>query len=127
VANVDALTEALSDAIGARSAQEWLDIFEARRVPAALVLGVDEALAHPLAASRGMVEEVARPQGGEPVRMLGNPFKFAGQPQLDYPPALGQDTEALLRAMAGYDDASLAALQAAGVIRTGAATAGAMQ
>lgn len=126
VVNVDALTEALSGAIGARSAQQWLDIFEARRVPAALVLGVDEALAHPLAASRGMVEEVARPRDGETVRMLGNPFKFAGQPRLDYPPALGQDTAALLRAMAGYDDASLAALEAAGVIRTGAA-AGAMQ
>lgn len=127
VANVDALTEDLAGAIGRRTAQAWLDIFEARRVPAALVLGVDEALAHPLAASRGMVEAVARPQGGEPVRMLGNPFKFAGQPSLGYPPALGQDTAALLRGMAGYDDDSLAALQAAGAIGTGAALAGAAQ
>jgi crotonobetainyl-CoA:carnitine CoA-transferase CaiB-like acyl-CoA transferase len=125
VANVESLTEELAGAIGRRTAQEWLDIFEARRVPAALVLGVDEALAHPLAASRGMVESVARPQGGEPVRMLGNPFKFAGQPQLGYPPALGQDTEALLRRMAGYGDDNLAALRAAGVIRTGGAVAGA--
>ena len=127
ISNVEALTDDLADAIGRRTAQEWLDLFEERRVPAALVLGVDEALAHPLVASRGMVENVARPRGGKPVRMLGNPFKFAGQPALAYPPSLGQDTAALLRGMAGYDDDSLAALQAAGVIRTGAALAGASQ
>ena len=127
ISNVEALTDDLADAIGRRTAQEWLDLFEERRVPAALVLGVDEALAHPLVASRGMVENVARPRGGKPVRMLGNPFKFAGQPVLAYPPSLGQDTAALLRGMAGYDDDSLAALQAAGVIRTGAALAGASQ
>ena len=124
VAKVDALTGDLAGAISRRTAQEWLDIFDAQRVPAALVLGVDEALAHPLAASRGMVEAVARARR-RPVRMLGNPFKFDGQPVLGYPPALGQDTEALLRGMAGYDDASLAALREAGAIRTDVEVAGA--
>lgn len=123
VAHVEALTDVLADAIGRRDSRDWLDIFEAKRVPAALVLTVDEALEHPLVASRGMLESVARPQGGEPVRMLGNPFKFDGQPQLGYPPVLGQDTAELLRTMGGHDEASLAALQAAGVIRIAGAVA----
>ncbi|GAA5233266.1 CoA transferase [Verticiella sediminum] len=118
IANVDALTQALGERIATRPSAEWLALFNASRVPAAVVQSVDEALQHPLVNARGMVEDVTRPSDGASVRMLGNPFKFADRPTLDYPPAYGADTESVLREIAGYDDQRLDALRNARAIPT---------
>lgn len=70
----------------------WIERLAAAGVPAAPVSSVRDALAHPLAAARGMRVAV----GGIP--MLGSPLKLSASP-VDYrraPPALGADGAAIL-------------------------------
>ena len=117
IQNIDALTKELSDAIGTRSSTEWLALFKQARVPAAVVQNVEEALSHPLTAARDMVQDVARTDSQETVRMLGNPFKFSGMPDLPFPPPFAQDTVDVLQRVAGYSSDRIEALQRAGAIR----------
>ena len=117
IQNIDALTQELSDAIGTRSSTEWLVLFKQARVPAAVVQNVEEALSHPLTAARDMVQDVARTDSQETVRMLGNPFKFSGMPDLPFPPPFAQDTVDVLQRVAGYSSDRIEALQRAGAIR----------
>ena len=117
IQNIDALTQELSDAIGTRSSTEWLALFKQARVPAAVVQNVEEALSHPLTAARDMVQDVARTDSQETVRMLGNPFKFSGMPDLPFPPSFAQDTVDVLQRVAGYSSDRIEALQRAGAIR----------
>ena len=122
IANIDALTKELGDAIGQRTSSEWLAIFKEARVPAALVNNVEEALNHPLTAARQMVENVPRPNSEDSVRLLGNPFKFAGMPDLPYPPAFAQDTASVLQRVAGYSDEKIEELARTGAIKTAETT-----
>ena len=122
IANIDALTKELGDAIGQRTSGEWLAIFKEARVPAALVNNVEEALDHPLTAARQMVESVPRPNSDDSVRLLGNPFKFAGMPDLPYPPAFAQDTASVLQRVAGYSDEKIEELARTGAIKTAETT-----
>ena len=122
IANIDALTKELGDAIGQRTSGEWLAIFKEARVPAALVNNVEEALNHPLTAARHMVENVPRPNSDDSVRLLGNPFKFAGMPDLPYPPAFAQDTASVLQRVAGYSDEKIEQLARTGAIKTAETT-----
>ena len=117
IQNIDALTKELSDAIGTRSSTEWLALFKQARVPAAVVQNVEEALSHPLTAARDMVQDVARTDSQETVRMPGNPFKFSGMPDLPFPPSFAQDTVDVLQRVAGYSSDRIEALQRAGAIR----------
>ena len=122
IANIDALTKELGDAIGQRTSGEWLAIFKEARVPAALVNNVEDALNHPLTAARQMVENVPRPNSDDSVRLLGNPFKFAGMPDLPYPPAFAQDTASVLQRVAGYSDEKIDELARTGAIKTAETT-----
>ena len=115
-ANVAALSGELGRAFLQRGADDWAERLFAARVPAGKANAVDEALAQPLADLRHMVETVARPGSGSPMRFLGNPIKFAGSRPLSYPPALGQDTRRLLHGLCGYDHARIDALVAAGSV-----------
>ncbi len=103
--------------VATRPSAEWLALFAEARVPASPVLGVDEALRHPLTRARQMVEDVPRPGANTGVEMIGNPFKYCGTPVLDYPPALAADTAEVLQRVAGYTPARIAELAQAGAIR----------
>ncbi|MDB5041032.1 MAG: carnitine dehydratase [Candidatus Eremiobacteraeota bacterium] len=118
IANVDALGEELAALFRTKPAAAWLELLEGHRVPAAPINTVAEALAHPLVALRGMLERVPR-AGGAAVPFLGNPFKFAGAPDLAYPPHVGEHTTAILRDVCGYDDARIARLASEGAISEG--------
>ena len=64
------------------------------------MLELDEALDSELVRARGMVAELAQPGAEEPVRLLGVPVKLSrtpGDPARAPGPALGADTEAVLR------------------------------
>jgi crotonobetainyl-CoA:carnitine CoA-transferase CaiB-like acyl-CoA transferase len=100
--NVHALTERLAAIIGQRTSRQWTDTFFAARVPAGPVHSVAQAVEQPLAHVRGMVETARHPETGQPVRMLGNPFKHAGAHPLRYPPGLGEHTREVLMDIAGY-------------------------
>jgi crotonobetainyl-CoA:carnitine CoA-transferase CaiB-like acyl-CoA transferase len=82
------------------------------------VLDVSEALASEHVAARGMVVELEQPGVGEPVRQLGAPVGLSRTPadtgRLPGP-ALGEHSEAVLRA-AGYDDEQIAELLRSGAV-----------
>jgi formyl-CoA transferase len=82
------------------------------------VLELDEALGSELVAARGMIVELDQPGVPEPVRQLGAPVRLSRTPpdtgRLPGP-ALGEHTEAVLRA-AGYDDERIAELLRSGAV-----------
>ncbi len=82
------------------------------------VLGLDEALDSELVAARDMVVELDQPGAEQPVRLLGLPVKLSrtpGDANRLPGPALGEHTDAVLRA-AGYGDEEIAALKEAGAV-----------
>jgi alpha-methylacyl-CoA racemase len=85
-------------------------------VPAGPIYSVPEALDDAHVRARGMVQELAHPGLG-PVRGLGNPVKMSRTPAVmrGVAPALGQDTDAILRE-AGLADGEIATLRAQGAV-----------
>ncbi len=114
VTNRDALVALLAECFAARSCDGVLAACRAANVPAGRVRSVEEALASPEVAERGMLYEAA---GG--VRFTGSPMRFSATPVRtpSAPPALGEHSDAILRTVLGYDDAQLRELRAANVIR----------
>ncbi len=119
VANRPALSAALGGALSGLDGQALCTELLAAGLPAGPVLAVDQAVASPQAAARGMVADA----GGVPV--LGTPIKLSRTPARApaAPPRFGQDADAIL-AEHGYAPGEVAALEAAGVVlrrrRTGA-------
>ena len=85
-------------------------------VPLSAIKSIDEVIADPHIAARGMIVEV--PVAGQPVRMLGLPIKLSGEDVQDHgpAPALGEHNRAILQGLLGMEDAELAALGQRGVI-----------
>ncbi len=106
------------DAFGTLTQTESLARLDGEEVPAGPIQRVDEVLAHPLTRSREMLVSVKHPRGGR-LRLLGSPMKFsaARPPRFTAPPALGQDTEKILRGLLGYSPRRIRALWDAGVTR----------
>ncbi|HYK78904.1 MAG TPA: CoA transferase, partial [Micropepsaceae bacterium] len=93
---------------------EWKRRLEQARLPYGSVNNVAEVLAHPQLLARGMIQEIDSPVG--PVPVLASPLRLSDSPQrLDSLPALGEDTESVLRGL-GYSDGEIAALHRDGVI-----------
>jgi crotonobetainyl-CoA:carnitine CoA-transferase CaiB-like acyl-CoA transferase len=97
-----------------RTLSEWLAWFEGRRVSVAPVLSLREALAHPHTQARQMVsaDAAGRQHVGSAIRFQREP----AQPILSIP-AIGEHTAEILDTL-GYAAEHIAALDAAGVIRT---------
>jgi crotonobetainyl-CoA:carnitine CoA-transferase CaiB-like acyl-CoA transferase len=95
----------------------WLAKCEEAGVPAGPIYSVPEALDDAHARARGMVQELAHPTLGR-VKGLGNPVKMSRTPPVmaRAAPALGEDTDAILREL-GLGDAEIAALRAQKVTR----------
>ncbi len=109
---------ALNQIMATRSAAEWEDYLQARHVPAARVRRMEEALADPQLASRGVLHRHDGAQGvtgGFTVPLAA--FKFAHDgPRIDTPPpALGEHTDQVLGEI-GYSATEIARLRADGVI-----------
>ena len=111
IANVDELAQVLSEVFKKKSRDQWADDLFEKRIPAAPVLDVAEALAQPLSLLRSMVETLADPQHGNELSFLGNPFKYEDASPLAFPPRLGADTDEVLTRLCGYDEARLAHLK----------------
>jgi len=93
---------------------EWMERLKGR-LPAAPVYDMAQALDNPFAQAVGMVRNVPHPARAD-FRALANPIRLDGERLPSRPaPALGADTEALLREV-GYDDVGLAALKSSGAI-----------
>ncbi len=109
----EALTAELEQALARQSALQWWPLLTEAGVPTGPVYSVEQALAHPQVAERGMVatfEDV--PGVGRDVRVVRTGFKLDGAaPSVDSPPPrLGQHNEELLREL-GYDAEQIRSLK----------------
>jgi crotonobetainyl-CoA:carnitine CoA-transferase CaiB-like acyl-CoA transferase len=105
--------EFLDQTFRTRTKREWVDWSKGRDIPFAPVNSLPEVLDDPHFRQRGMVMTDAR--GWD---HIGSPIRFANEPgrvRFD-PPALGQHSQAILRAL-GYTESAIAQLSDEGVIK----------
>ena len=109
VDNRVALCAELAALFATAPAAHWLALFDAAGVPAGPINSVDQALAHPVAAARGMRVEL------DGIPMIGSPLNLSESPRrLDRaPPTLGQHSDEIAREF-GFEPE---ALHAAGALR----------
>jgi crotonobetainyl-CoA:carnitine CoA-transferase CaiB-like acyl-CoA transferase len=103
---------------GERTRAEWEAFAAEHECCLAPVLDLGEALSSDQVRARDMVVELAQPGAAQPVSLLGAPVKLSATPadcNRRPGPELGEHTEAVLRA-AGYDEAAIAQLVAAGAV-----------
>jgi crotonobetainyl-CoA:carnitine CoA-transferase CaiB-like acyl-CoA transferase len=100
-----------------RTTAEWVRDLESRAVPCGPINTIDEVFADPQVVARGMRVEMPHPRAGT-VALAANPIRFSDTP-IEYrlpPPALGQDTEAVLHEWLGLDGDLLQSLRDAAAI-----------
>ena len=119
VANRDAVTAALTPVMRQFSTREWVARLEALKIGCGPINRLSEVFADPHVLARGMVVEMAHPQGeGGVVKVVANPVKLSATPPAYRlsPPALGQHTDAVLSGLLGMEAAEIAALREKGVV-----------
>ena len=110
-AELEATVEGL---IAEQDAAHWLERLRAAGLPYGEVRGMAEVLAHPQVAARRMIREIESPVGRVPA--VASALHLSASPaRYERVPALGGDTEAVLREL-GYDDAAISRLRERGVV-----------
>jgi len=110
---VDSLIEEWTSQKTKREAMEYL---VQRDVPCGAVLDLQEILEDPHLIERGMVIEMDHPTRGG-IKMLGTPIKLSNsQVEMQCPPLLGQDNEAVYSELMGYTSEDLTRLRTEKVI-----------
>ena len=90
------LEPVLEELFGALSAQEWLEMLEAARIPCGAVNEIPDVVEHPQLAHNGLVVDVDSEVGTLPV--IGSPFLVDGErPPSGAVPALGEHTAEVLK------------------------------
>ena len=116
LANRALVNEQVESELVKRTTGEWLATFGGA-VPAAPVLDVAQALENPFVTEHGRLFDVphpAAPRGA--YRVVAPPVRCTGESApARAAPALGADTESVLRSL-GYDAARIARLKAAGAV-----------
>ena len=109
---------ALAEIIATMPALYWEEFFAKRRIPAARIRRMEEALADPQMASRPVVQAIHAP--GDPLDGLRVPV--AGFDMSDsspsvsrLPQSVGAQSHGILREL-GYDEDDIARMQAAGAV-----------
>ncbi len=99
------------------TAAAWEEKLIAHGVPAGPVYTVPQIAEHAQMRERGQLQRVHVPRLERDVQVVGAGYKLGGKavPITAPPPALGEHTDAVLRA-AGYSDADIETLRADGVI-----------
>lgn len=113
----DEVMPVLTEKIAAFDRDALIAALDAVEVPIGPVNDVAEILADPHVRARRLVGSFDYPGVGE-FRALALPYKFLGwdDPQVGRPPALGEQTEAILRERLGYSDERIAQLREAKAI-----------
>jgi crotonobetainyl-CoA:carnitine CoA-transferase CaiB-like acyl-CoA transferase len=95
------LEQTIEDIFIEKDHKHWLEQLKKAELPHGIVRGVAQVLAHPQVAARRLIREAESPVGKVPV--IGNALKMsASAARYDRIPALGEDSEAILREL-GYD------------------------
>jgi crotonobetainyl-CoA:carnitine CoA-transferase CaiB-like acyl-CoA transferase len=113
--HLDEYVEAVRRAFATKTAAEWLALLDAAGIPAGRVRTLEQALADPQARHRGSAGWVELADGRREM-VARSPFVVDGRRRevTSAPPVLGEGTEEVLGAVAGYDEARLAAAREAG-------------
>jgi crotonobetainyl-CoA:carnitine CoA-transferase CaiB-like acyl-CoA transferase len=113
------LLEVLAESFAARTTASWLDLLGAAGVPCGPVNSVEQALADPLVAERGLVVETEHPRLGR-VRAPAGPVRVgAGEAVHRRAPARNEHAGELLAGLLGYGRERVASLEAAGAFGGG--------
>jgi crotonobetainyl-CoA:carnitine CoA-transferase CaiB-like acyl-CoA transferase len=117
VAQRDVLVPLVAEVMRQRSCAEWQRRLLAVEVPHAPVWNYAQLFAEDQIAARGLRVTVRDPRG-QVIDLVGTPFHVDGAtlPAATCPPALGQDTEAVLGELLGLSAEKLAELRRKGVI-----------
>jgi len=110
--------QAVSEVFSGRTREQWRAFADEHDCCLEPVLDLDEALASELVEAREMVVELEQPGVGQPVRLLGAPFKLSrtpADPARAPGPGLGEHTDQVL-AEAGYGPEEIAALHDTGAV-----------
>ncbi len=113
LARRDELSDMLDGALERRTTGEWLALF-AGQVPAAPINDLAQALNNPFVVEHGRLQTIDHPSAGA-YRMVAPPVRSGDAPPARPAPALGADTDAILRGL-GYDAARVGALRAQRII-----------
>ncbi|HEX2031567.1 MAG TPA: CoA transferase [Actinomycetota bacterium] len=115
--NRDQLVAILDEIFTTRTTDEWLEVLAAARVPCAPVWTVEQTLADPAVAERGMIVETEHERFGT-VRSIATPVRV-GEPREDHrrAPRLNEDVTYVLRDLLGYPPDAVERLAREGVIR----------
>lgn len=110
VRHYDLTNEIVQEIIATRTIAVWLSLLGELGVPCAPVNTALEVLDHPQTAARQMVLEYTHPQFGQ-MKGIANPILYGGVPRTVElpPPALGQDSAAILKEL-GFTDLDVADL-----------------
>ncbi len=116
VARMDDTAALVQDVVGGKPIAHWLDALRAAGIPCAPIHTLDQALAHPQLAARGLVVEADHPVLG-PISHIGLPIRFEGAPRQNPnpPPLLGEHSAEILAEL-GFDADAIADLAERGVI-----------
>ncbi|HWM83281.1 MAG TPA: CoA transferase [Pseudolabrys sp.] len=111
------LVELLQEAFLARTADEWIALFDSNGVPAGVVNSLDRVMSDPQIKHRGMVIDLAS-EDGRKARIIGDPVFFTEtlRPEPQFPPAAGENSADVLRDVLGLGIDEIEALLQAGVV-----------
>lgn len=112
----DVLVPLVEALMRTRTTTAWEELLRAAEVPHAPVWSYADLFAQAEMAERLRV--TVRDPAGQPMDLLASPFRISGatMPQPTAPPALGQDTDEILRRLLGLNDEHVAKLRQEGVI-----------
>jgi crotonobetainyl-CoA:carnitine CoA-transferase CaiB-like acyl-CoA transferase len=115
--NRELIVQKLGDRLRREGRDHWLPRLRAARIPCAPVNDIARTVSDEQVLARNMIVDVGLTQGGT-VRMPGNPIKMSETYEDVYtsPPALGEQTSAVLRELLGKSDKDIESWMARGVI-----------
>ncbi|WP_148253865.1 CaiB/BaiF CoA transferase family protein [Aidingimonas lacisalsi] len=115
VAHRDRLVPMIAECLAERGRDAWLAEFERHGIPAGPINTITEALHDAQVSHRGMVTTLMR--DGVAIPQVANPLRFDGESRTSRrpPPALGQDSDAVLAGM-GLSEAQIAELREQGIV-----------
>jgi len=115
--NRDTLIPQIAEVLATDTRAHWMAGCQKYGVPAAEVKTVPEVFESPNVTERGVVQTLPHDRLG-PIRMVRPAHGMEAQQHADYkaPPLLGEDTEAVLRNVMGYDETAIATLIDSGAV-----------
>lgn len=113
----EALWTELEPAFETRNAADWADLLTRHDVPNALVKTIPEALQDARQSGRGMIVELEQAQG-QKIEVVGSPIRMGDSvpTQPGYPPALGENAQAVLSEWTRMEADEIAELARRGVL-----------